>query len=270
MKVISYAIFGARQKTAENAFEFYTYMRGLYFNTVMNSLIYPEWRTHIEIDSGTFSEYDNFFNFLRDEYNASYRVNPSEPLCKAMLWRMKPVFDEDVDYVLCRDTDALTTYREAQAVQEFVDSGLPVHGITDNPSHTVPLMGGMIGFKAKDIVERYRNWDRLVSKYDLEQRGSDQVLLAREVYPEFRKRMFAHYIKGMQPNGEAVVKTSIENKPLRGVDPSLYESNFCITFIGAAGCVEFETIRFFKRRGAMENIKEISKKYPLIFNWCVL
>ena len=81
--------------------------------------------------------------------------------------------------------------------------------------------------------------------------------------------MLVHLLQGNFFNGESEVKRSInERAALENVDRKYYESNFCIKFIGAAGCVELETIRFFKR--FCPELLECGGKdvyYPKIFNW---
>ena len=61
-----------------------------------------------------------------------------------MLWRMIPIFEpaDHYSHVLCRDADAITTYREACAVTEWLASGKAVHALRDDPMHMIPLMGG--------------------------------------------------------------------------------------------------------------------------------
>lgn len=270
MKVISYSIFGSRNFTDDNRFVWYAYLRGLFFNIQMNALIYPEWKTFVLVDELTFSEYPFFFNWIQMCYRVGLAIMPEANLCTSMLWRIGPIFDERTEYVICRDADALTTYREAQAVKEFVESGMIVHGITDNPAHTCPLMGGMCGFKAAPIREAYGSWENLIaqSKVKIGDRGTDQVFLSQEIYPKYKDQMFGHYLKGMKKhNGEAMVKRDIADFPLPGVNPALWESNLCAAFIGSAGVNEMETIRFFKRFSAEFDDKELAKKYPKIFYW---
>lgn len=276
MKAISYSIFGSRNFTSENRFEWYAYLRGLYFNVLMNRLIYPGWKTLVHVDKSTYEDYEYFFDWLYLHHDVGTTVMPrrseqaEKNLCKSMLWRMDPIFSLNVEYVICRDADALTTYREAQAVQEFVESGMIVHGITDNPAHTCPLMGGMCGFKAAPIREAYGSWENLIaqSKVKIGDRGTDQVFLSQEIYPKYKDQMFGHYLKGMKKtNGEAIIKRDIADFPLPGVNPALWESNLCAAFIGSAGVNEMETIRFFKRFSAEFDDKELAKKYPKIFYW---
>jgi hypothetical protein len=261
VKYISYSIFGYYNP------ELQWYIRGLVFNCAMNRLIYPNWKTIVYAEASLASEYYKLFERL----HAEVVLAEGDNLCRSMLWRMKAIFKEDAEYVICRDADALTTYREAQMVAEFINSGLTVHGITDNPAHSQPLMGGMCGFKTAPLVERYGSWDNLIkqSKIKISERGSDQVFLAQELYPFYKSQMFAHYLKGMKNQGEAVVKSEVSNVPIPDVNPNLWTSNLCIPFIGSAGVIEFETIRFFRSYYPPfdKECEELAKHYPKIFYW---
>jgi len=267
MNIISYCLFGSRSKEIER-WEFLAYLRGFVFNVKMNALLFPGWVTHIELDSQTYSDYDVLFKELKKYYNISFDINASAPLCKAMLWRLKPIFFEDSHYVMCRDCDSLTSYRERQAIEAFTLSGLFIHGLTDNPAHTVPLLGGLCSFSALQLRTKYKSWDELLSlsTIGISSRGTDQSFLNSVIYPDFKESMFAHYLKGMKGNGEAIVKTEIENIHLN-INNNLWESNLCSFFAGSAGVNELETLRFFKRFEPKNGFEEIEKQYPKIFYW---
>lgn len=262
MKKICYALFGSKTRTPENSFEFFAYMRGLYFNVRMNKLIYPDWISHVEVDVHSMSQYDNVFLGLAKHYGMTYGINQPEPRCKAMLWRMKPLFEPGVERILCRDADAITTYREAQAVKAWEDSGHLVHAMTDNPAHTPGLMGGMIGFKT-EIKNKFGwlDWAQMLSsaQEDFSIHGADQNFLAKKVYPEVQSEMLAHYFQSPQDQ----VSYQLPN-----VNPALWESNLTCRHIGSAGVVEMETLRFFQRfdKPILEFV-EIEKRYPDIFYW---
>lgn len=114
MKLISYSLFAGPRET----FEYRTYIRTFYFNCRMNNLIYPDFRTHLEIDRATFDKYEGLFNWLVNNNNLHLNINEDTPvLCLGMLWRLKAAFIQDVSHVLCRDSDSITTYKEAQATQ---------------------------------------------------------------------------------------------------------------------------------------------------------
>lgn len=229
MKVISYSIFRAPCEK----FEFMAYLRGLYFNARMNALIYPDWRTWLYVESDLLNTYGSYLTNL-----PVHRIEslPHAPLCEAMLWRLEPIFNDNVTHLLCRDADALTSYREAQSVDLWLKSGKAAHVIHDNPAHS-GLMGGMIGLTGNVIRDKYRSLNDLIKGWDLSKRGSDQDLLNKRVLPLVKDNIFMANLP-VNPGG---------TNPIQGVDKKLWESNLCSAFIGSAGVNEMETLRFFKR-----------------------
>lgn len=253
-KIISYSLFKSpiRQK-----FEIMAYIRNFYWNSRMNSFIYPDFQTHLEISKELYREYNVLFDWLVENNSLKMTINENSPdLCEGMFWRMKPIFKEGVSHVLCRDADAITTYREAQKVQTWIESDSWCHAILDNPSHS-GLMGGMVGFDTARFkaATGHLTWESLRGGWNLTQHGSDQNLLNSEVLPKMEKVMW-HW------PGDA------EKIVLPGVDPRLWESNLCCRHIGSPGVVEMETIRFFNRMDIYQwkfDIIEELLKY--IFHW---
>jgi hypothetical protein len=259
-KIISYSIFGSRTTAKENRFVFNAYLRGLVWNVKMNAIVYEGWQSHVEVDSGTFSDYDNIFYGLKRDYGMSFGINNEQPLCMSMLWRLKPVFNKENDIVLCRDADALTSYRESKAVNEWLESDKIIHSIKDNPAHSLPLMGGMIGFKCEPIREKYGTWEDLIMKaqMDLSQRGSDQDLMMKIIYPDFKESILQKDMTQVPINDFANYASTL---------PMLYCSNLCSVFIGAAGVNDLETVRYFLTYGQKGELDEIENRYPQIFYW---
>ena len=101
---------------------------------------------------------------MMEKFNVQFYGHPVAPLCEGMLWRMKPIWLEGVTHTICRDLDSPLTYREAQMVKEWVDSGKIAHAITDSVSHNIPLLGGMIGF-TKDFITYFYSWEQIIDKY---------------------------------------------------------------------------------------------------------
>lgn len=226
MKVIAYSIFKANCEP----FEFMAYMRGLYFNARMNKLIYPDWQTWIYVQDKIYDQYERYFSGLPV---ARVEVLGEAPLCEAMLWRMRPLFADGVTHLLCRDADAITTYRESKSVESWIQSNRLVHAILDNPAHS-GLMGGMIGLRSGAIKKIFKDslikpkWSDLVVNQNLSQRGSDQNLLNR-ISPLIQDEILW-----------------ADTPPTRKDSP-LWESDLTCRHIGSAGVVDMEVLRFFKR-----------------------
>lgn len=263
MKVISYSLFGD-----PDSFEFPWYLRGVYLNARMNRLLYPEWRTYVYVSMTVWDEYRELFQSLRDIIY--FVILPESSKCGSMLWRILPIYDQviPVTHILCRDADAITTYREAQAVQEWVDSGLGFHGITDDPAHTIPLMGGMCAVKVdhfKQTFPEYDTFEKLVSGNDLSNHGSDQNLLMKKIYPRVKDNMMGHFFKGC--NEQVKITRHQANVTIPGVNPNLWESNLTCRMIGSPGVVDFELLRFFDRFDRQQKYIDFENKFKDVFYW---
>ncbi len=254
MKLISFALFN---HPSAKEFERLAYIRGFFWNCRMIRLVYPEWQPHLEISIELYAEFQPLFDWLTANNGLTVDVNASgAPLCEAMLWRMKPCFKMDVTHVLCRDADALVTYREAQRVQQWLESGKGVHSILDNPAHS-GLMGGMVGFDTAKLksATAWQTWSQMIEGTDLSQRGSDQHLLNQRILPHVNTETHIH-------------THSDKFRALPNVDTKFWESDLCVFFIGAAGVNELETIRFFKRMDEYDyQVAEIQKQFPKLFYW---
>jgi hypothetical protein len=265
MKVISYSIF---DKTAE-PFELGFYLRGLYFNARMNRLIYkdPTWMTCVHVGESLFDRHTKFFEELEKYLYVRTFLQSDAPICESMLWRMRPIFYENCSHIICRDADAITTYKEAQAVQQWVDSGLGFHGITDNPAHSLPMMGGMVGFKVDHFKAEFPQWtsfEEMIKGQDLSKRGSDQDFMMKKIYPFVKTNMMGHFFDGCKEKVKITHHTT--GNVIPGVDSRLWESNLTCRHIGSPGVVEMETLRFFKRFDKTD-YSEFEKQFPDIFYW---
>lgn len=257
-KVISYSIFRAPCEK----FEFMAYLRGCYFNARMNKLIYPGWHIMIHCSSEVLEQYYNYWVGL-GKINDNLSVIESDnniPLCESMLWRIDPIFNSEVSYVICRDADAITTYREAQSVNLWLKSGKDAHVIHDNPAHG-GLMGGTIGLKGDVIRNKFSSLNDLIKGWDLQKRGSDQDLLNKRILPIVKDSLYTADLQAFRPT----TNPGKEN-PIPGVDPRLWESNLCCSFVGSAGINELETLRFFKRFDKID-YSEFEKEHSNICYW---
>lgn len=289
MKAVVYSLFGDQDKRAENCFDFKSYLRGLLINIRMNRLLFPDWQIILETDKFVFAKYGDLFKRLPIKTN----VNEPEPLTKAMLWRLKPVFEIDerqkavYSHVLCRDLDSPPTYRDAQAVQYWINRDKAAHAITDSVSHTLPMMGGMIGFIPKYFTMRtgFTTWDAMFKNcpIDFNKKGADQTFLNRYIYPVFAKKgeesITQHYFNG---HGDTFLEDfrTCKCSPIQGHDshcannmdlaiPFAYkESNEVCGHIGASGFYEGSMFRFLRKYwNDFDDLLEVERDYSNIFYW---
>jgi hypothetical protein len=274
-KVISYSLFGYGV-THPDCFSFNSYLRGLMINVRMNRLIYPEFENWVYTDVNTFEAHKKLIESLVVAGLIKINIMPDAPLCKAMLWRICPVYDHDVDVVLCRDLDSPTTYRERQCVQYWLESFKTVHAITDSISHRIPMLGGMIGLKAGAFRDwtKTTSWDELIGKYgahDFTRKGSDQDWINGYIYPIFAQQgndsITQHYIKGMPNTWLSDYRNTVPDVTVP-IANDLRESNDVCGHIGAAGWYESAMFKFLRKHwNKFNDILEIEKDYKDIFYW---
>jgi hypothetical protein len=289
MKAISYSLFGFDRGRFDNCFSFDSYLRGLHINIRLNRILFPQWKVVLNIDEASYnSPYRKIYDWHQNKGFIDVSIFPNhEPLCKAMLRRVETVFDYDHpqwrwSHVICRDLDSIPTYREAQMVQEWVDEDKAMHCITDSISHTIPMMGGLVGFRPgyiKDLLgldtTPELSFDRLLSlapDIDYRRKGSDQDFMNRIMYPKLCKHASEHFIKGMshdliEGNGRHYSVPDIE---LDGVDSKYAATNLLAGHSGAAGFYEAPTMKFLyyddpykKEYEELENMPEFAQ----VFYW---
>lgn len=298
MKAISYSLFGYAHGKYENCFPFDGYLAGLMLSIRANRLVYPDWHNVLETDNSTYKAFEPLFNYLQTKNILRIEKNKDgAQLCEAMLWRLKPAFwmnnlnRWEFSHVICRDLDSLSTYREAQAVQMWINKDTSFHAITDSVSHDVALMGGMIGinpihFTAKTNIQSFEGLMNLC-KINLSSKGTDQVFLNSVIYPmvgeKGRDSITQHYFKGhgktwlgdfhtcncwidscRQGHKEGCkLDIGIEN-----VNIDMKETNEISEHIGASGWNQTQTMALIKKHeDKFQDLIEIEKQYPQIFYW---
>jgi hypothetical protein len=287
-KAIAYALFGYGQEKHKDCFDFNSYLRSMHICLRFNRILYPGWQMVVNIDHQTWSSpYRPIFEWHQSKGFIRFELQDNGPLCRNMLWRLKTVFDYDhpdwrYTHVICRDLDSISTYREAQMVQEWINEDKAVHCITDSISHTIPMMGGLVGFRPgylNDILKLNINpeaaWDKLLQyapDLDFKRKGSDQDFLNRVIYPLVGNSVTEHFIKGMRENiAEANGRHYKVDETIDiGVDPKFKETNLLAGHAGSAGFYETPTMKFlywddpFKKD--YEEL-ETMKGFEQIFYW---
>lgn len=177
--------------------------QGVYFSNYLHAVVHAFWATFgneywLTIHHDDRVKEANEFRFLQElERRSLLRLvdcGKAETLCGAMLWRLEPLFDEDVELVISRDIDSLPMPRDRKMVEAFYKTSGYIHGINDSESHSIALMGGMIAVKG-DAFRRHftkSQWEFLKSTYDLSNHGSDQQFLNNVLYPAMASKLVVH------------------------------------------------------------------------------
>jgi len=157
-------------------------------------------------------------------------MGEARELCAAMLWRMQPLLDEEVGWMVCRDVDSLPMHRDRNMVEEAMESGAELHAILDSESHCGPLMGGMIAMNAPAVRTKCREVLSLLGDIDYNRHGSDQIHLNRILWPAMRKWAFIHQRKKVVNYPDAMMTMEVH--------PQETDLDKIIRHIGAAFDVE--------------------------------
>ncbi len=289
-KAISYSLFGFGKERYHNCFDFNSYLRGLHICLRFNRILYPDWQMIVNIDEATFnSPYKPIFDWYNSKGYVRFIIHRNnEKLCKAMLWRFETVFDYThplwtYSHVICRDLDSISTFREAQMVAEWIAEDKAMHCITDSISHTIPAMGGLVGFRpgyVRDLLgiaktnpeSTFENLLERSPDIDYSVKGSDQTFLNQVIYPPLADHTTEHFIKGMSHNKKEENGRHYkapENLDI-GIDPKFKETNLLAGHCGAAGFYEAPTMKFLYHDDPYKKDYtevETMKGFEQIFYW---
>lgn len=280
MNAIAYSLFGADEHY-DQCFEVKSYIRGFHLNLRIAQLLYPDWLVVLMVDEPTYrSQYQGYLWKLNQDFKIDLKVLPKGELCTMMLWRLFPMFQDSgkkpkYERVICRDTDSLLSYRERQAVEYWLRGPKMAHAITDSVSHSVTLMGGMIGFMSGPFRNRMAvsSFDELLALsqgIDFTKKGADQDFLNRYVLPKVADSITEHFVLGHPQTFRGDCHNFIHDIDLKeiGVGDELKETNGYAFHIGASGMQTDAVVKFLEKYGKDNEYWEaIEKQYPEIFYW---
>ena len=169
-KVISFCLWGKEKR----------YLVGLVKNIELAKLYYPNFVCYIYIHKDSvpheifdeISRFDNIFVIIKTEKT----IRPK----RFMLWRLEPLTDTTVEYLISRDIDTRIQLREVLAVNEWIESEKSLHIMRDHPCHYNKVMGGMFGIKNNPSI-RAKNWIHEIDNFYREhgEEKDDQDFLLR-------------------------------------------------------------------------------------------
>jgi hypothetical protein len=259
MKVVSFSLFGYKNNYFDN------FLHPLIIQLKAYKVLYPNWKIFINLESIAYDDNNikQIFDELKKLNFIDFELFETNVLCRSMLWRLNPI--GFADYTICRDFDSLPTYRERQSVEIWIKNGTIAHAINDEPAHTVPLMGGMIGFKKnafdlKLVDDNYFNFDFTI-------KGEDQTFLEKIIYPKVQESITEHRIKGISlRHNNQYCYNYIEDINVDDVqldDLQKIENNRLINYIGQCGWLETQNIHPYdnkERYGALDYYEKFGNK----------
>lgn len=211
---------------------------------------------------------------------------------KALLWRMLPLWDDEVERFILRDIDMVACYRERRIEEVWIRSGLAVHSLSDRKGHHEwPALNGMMGFhvpQARPLLDAGAGYDadtmeKLLarakwpdevwcSNYRASGKGADpkyrmcksttnnQYFLGMFVWPRVQSNACEHRLNGCGTyEGTKMSRTEVD--PFEGEDLGVPKairegSDVLIPFIGASemnSSIDLAAIvRFYQAHGDPE------------------
>lgn len=238
-RIASYALFGNHVTYGTRQF-YWDHLPGL---VRAHHNLFPGWELRLHVDA-TYNEPRS--KLLRAYASAGLinvkYVEENKAVCRSMLWRLLPLWDEDVEYVLCRDVDSMPSMKERRAVDQFIQSGAAAHTMHDHPQHTALMMGGLVGFHAPQFksITQWPTWEHLIALsaiLDLPTGGSDQILMSEQVWPLLYPNVCSHRFQGLALDSslKACFDHVDEINPT-DVAPGLYgNTDDLMPFLGCSG-----------------------------------
>ncbi|MEO6579763.1 MAG: hypothetical protein ABIN83_01250 [Sphingomicrobium sp.] len=178
-RIIAFTLFGSNPR----------YLRGALQNVVVARELYPGWTCRLYVDDSVDADFRNVIAaegaevILDESGNRDLR----HLLCRRFL----VADDAEVGHFMVRDCDSVVSAREAAAVAEWLDSGLPFHTMRDWYTHTDPMLAGMWGGTAGV----YPNMGKTIEKFIASAPRStnwDQYFLREQVWPAIRDHCCVH------------------------------------------------------------------------------
>jgi len=192
-KCVSLSLFGFGQED-KDCHSFRSFLQFFSVNLRAYKFLFPDYDIVLYIDADSYKSHILYFGEIHKlDFVKIWIMAEKEDLCKSMLWRLYPVFH--YDYTICRDIDSLPTLKDWRCVEKWIQDGTKAHAISDSISHTIPLMGGMIGFK------KYAFPNHILQnpKFDFKRKGSDQDFLNQLVLPYVNDSLSEFRFLGISP-----------------------------------------------------------------------
>ena len=183
-QVISFSLWGKQPK----------YLQGALENITLQKKHYPDWicRFYVSEDVP-----ESFTAAIRNS-GAQIITKPESEGFKGLYWRFEAAWDPTVSRFIVRDADSRLNAREAAAVSEWVLSCLPFHTMRDNPSHGIPILGGLWGAIGGFMPDFQKQLSKWISRIEAGEhyRGqfffTDQDFLTAKIWPRVRHCHLAH------------------------------------------------------------------------------
>lgn len=180
--IISYSLFDQEGKkfnrSGHDPFDKnpYRYWLNLPFVIILNKIIFPEFTTRLYIPKKL---EENKYYPLLEELNEKIEnfelkiINKEYFKTEPAIWRIIPLWDDNVEFLFCRDLDSIIVKKEAQSMIYFMKSGLLLNNLRATSVHNsegTSIMAGLCGFNVKKLKTELplpKNFDKYMKFYNL-------------------------------------------------------------------------------------------------------
>ena len=177
--VIAFTLFGSNPR----------YLRGALQNVLAARELYPGWTCRFYVDDSVDA---TFLDVLAAEGAEVVRDESGNRDFRHLLTRRFQVADDPkVGRFMVRDCDSVVNPREAAAVAEWIESGLPFHVMRDWWTHTDPMLAGLWGGIAGAFPDMIGCLNAFIGDKPMSTNW-DQYFLRDQVWPAIRDRVIVH------------------------------------------------------------------------------
>ncbi len=220
-KLISFCIYGKNPK----------YVNAAIKNIGLQEKYYPGWTCRFYVDDTVPEKFQKELQMAGGDVilKTGYKDH------RRMFWRFEPFKNTSIERFIVRDTDSRLNPREADAVNEWVESGKSFHIIRDHIQHGALIMGGLFGADHNFIKTIHSKYDDMVKQYFssvdplktmIHPRGpyfnTDQPFLWSRIWPLIVNNHIAHVKDGIPSlkikGNEKLLKVELPNNGFCGQD----------------------------------------------------
>lgn len=212
--VLAFSLFGDEPRYNVGAIE----------NAKLAKWIYPDWTVRVCVDDSTPAATIDALRAAAAEVVPA----PQWPNWRGgMFWRLLAIDDPGFVRWGIRDADSRLTYRERQAIDSWLASGLPLHAVRDHPWHERPvILCAFDGHRAaiRDMAGHIDAW-RQSGHGD--EYGADEGIVAERLWPEIRDVTLVHTEFGDCHGNGGIIRPFPTRRAegLRFIGERIYEDN---------------------------------------------
>ena len=164
------------------------YLRGAVSNALLAPKYYPDWEIHFHVDDSVPTDCLN----LLDKLGAQCLKHPrKDSTFNKLCWRFLASDAPGAGYFIVRDADAVFSKREAEAVNEWLNSDKWFHVMRDAVTHTDLMLAGMWGGVAGVLPPMQQMLNNFILP-NVAMANLDQVFLEKCVWAYVRKSCMVH------------------------------------------------------------------------------